>query len=196
MKRRRYEDDEDYYYGPAWVNLESERKRSRREHWCENENESYSRLIDKSTGDFISKHLVTSYQQRRRLLEECEYYLNGRKGCDVKVQIDSKTYNILYDALNDQARHRLHDIQNVGSFRVGDGVSSVNTIVVSITKTSSYEGIILQYEKSYNPEFDLVFKIDFKTEVNRHFQNDRQNGSDLVDHFSIQMLPDSFSIYK
>ena len=143
--------------------------------------EFYNDLIDASTEEFASKHLITNEPSRKRLLHICEDKLGRYSEAYIHTTFDSETYKAVDEACRGLAWTRFRSIRNRGYFTVGEyGEFNIgkNTLIVS-----SDLRIFLHLEKSNYPGYVLFFRIEQKRDFAEMMDHFKTDGDGKIYHF-------------
>ena len=143
--------------------------------------ESYSDLIDASTDEFESKHLITDEPSRKRLFHICDDILGRNTEAYIHATFDDEIYKAVDDACRGIAWTRFRSIRNRGYFTVGEyGEFNIekNTLVVS-----SDLRIFLHLEKSNHRGYVLFFRIEEKRDFAEMMDHFKTDGDGKIYHF-------------
>ena len=137
----------------------------------------YDELIDSSTEEFASKHLLLHYPSRRRLMSICDYELGPDFQAFVHVPacFSDDLYHALHYACQGLARRRLNSILDQGCFESGE---LINTLIVSTRPR-----IFLHMQRSYRPGCDLWLKIEEKRSIEAMRDHFSFNDNNQIDHY-------------
>ena len=138
----------------------------------------YQDLIESSTSDFRSKHMILDFDRRQRLLWICDDLLGPYYEDFFHVETDSELDQVVSRACKGMAWDRLVSISNNGFFTAGDFPAKTNTLIVSFR-----ERMLVHLEKSNKPGYDLFMRIEQKKTfdgMNYHFSCDSKG---KIDHF-------------
>ena len=141
----------------------------------------YPDLIESSTIDFRSKHLILDFKRRQHLLWICDDLLGPYYENYIHVADYSELDRAIDRACKGLAWKRLASITNHGYFPAGEFgryMAKTNTLIVSIR-----ELMLVHIEKSNIPGYNLFVRIEQKKSCDSmgyHFSCDAQG---KIDHF-------------
>ena len=138
----------------------------------------YEHLIESSTGDFYSKHLIGDLDNRLRLLWLCDELLGEKYERYLHVPCCTELYDAVERACTGLAWTRFRSILNQGYFFAGREIADTNTLVVS-----ARDRMLLHIQESSWPGYKLFVRIEQKNScesMSRHFSFD---AAGKIDHY-------------
>lgn len=144
----------------------------------------YQDLIESSTSDFRSKHLILDFERRQRLLWLCDDLL----GPYCEKYFHTTDYSELDQAVGDACRglawNRLVSIIIDGYFTAGGFPAGTKFLTNTLIMSATYaHGMLVHIEKSNKPRYNLFIGIEQKKScdsMSYHFSCDARGN---IDHF-------------
>ena len=143
--------------------------------------EFYNDLIDASTAEFVSKHLITHEPSRKRLFFMCDDILGRNYEAFIHTTFGDEIYQAVNEACSGLAWMRLRSIVRQGYFTAGEYRNfniGVNTLIVS-----SDARIFLHLEKSNYPGHILFLRIEEKREFSEMMEHFKTDADGKIYHF-------------
>ena len=178
--KRSYDYNDEYYnsYLPGSKRYRTERFVPIRNPSTNSQILDYEDLIDSSTSDFQSKHLILDFQDRQRLLWLCDDLLGSKYEQFLHVPFCTELYDALENACRGQAWRRLRSILNHGFFNAGEYPAETNTLIVS-----ARERMLCHIERSNFPGYALFVRIVQKKTCEGISYHLTCDGNGKIDHY-------------